>query len=234
MLAVLLSAAFLTACPDEGDKPNQQKQNSAQTQKYPGTITPPEIEEKIRNLGMYADYKQTASGARVYSMAEGVQIPDKVLPTIDAAVDLSIKVQKELFPSWQRGLTPIEYEIMFVQADGLTPNSKVPFITRAGIMTAGTIGTGERPVIFLPEQTLVDWTAADALFWSVYNEGEHLREYFNDRDVFLRFAIAEDTHQHFTIPAHLQPRSLRPQVKQRSETKHIFNGEEGVEIILPE
>lgn len=178
------------------------------------------MQEMARTTGTWKVFKNTPQGAQIYSQ---VDVPDSALPVIDNAITFSINVQKAQSPNWTQGLTHSEWEIFFFTADGIAPIAQLPFLSVGGVASAGTIAfcnqtaRPERNPLILPDFSGVNWNKPNDLFWYVFNEGEHFREYRNDRSVFAQFTGAGDSHPHRPIPDELQPRGLMskpvPQIK---------------------
>lgn len=149
--------------------------------------------------GAWTDFKQSPGGVKVYSV---VSIPANILLVLEWAARLRMEVIKRKFPHWTRFLTLPEYEIFLLHPDGIAPEAQIPFLTVGGSMSAGTVAEGERPVVMLPHYGTMNWQKQDSLFWSAYNEMEHLTE-LNDRQRFLQFTGLGDVHQHDEVPPEL-------------------------------
>jgi hypothetical protein len=155
-----------------------------------------DIERKTRENAWRG--QKTPSGAQVWVIQE---IPANALQTIDRAIDYSNTVQAIQFPEWQP-FPAHEWEIAFLPADGLAPQSGLPFLYHNGGMTAGTIthcnqtAKPERNQLILPDFWQYGWDKEADLFRYVFNEGEHFREYRRDRAVFDKFKGWSDQHPH--------------------------------------
>lgn len=199
--AVLVGAVILIAKKKKGNKGEKVKPGTPTTQMRP------EIEKKLQDMartsptGTWLEVKETPQKAMVYS---AVAIPSRVLETVDRAAEFSIKLQAAQHPNWTKKKTVPEYEVWFVPADGIAPESKVPFITIGGIMSAGTIVEGDRNAVVLPEHSLIEWADEDYLFKSLVHEMEHWRQYNNDREEYLKHT-GYHSHPIFPIPADLLP-----------------------------
>lgn len=200
LIFALALFAFLASCDDgKNDRNNQQPTDDRTTQvSFPLEKLP----------GGWNDYKTTAGGVNVYSV---VPIPDKILPVIESAITLRLKVFTRLYPGWNQHLSLTDYEVWMLKPDGITPESKLPYLQIGGVMSAGTIGTGTRPVIIVPHFQDIEWSREADFFDFIYNEDEHLTEFVNRNNVpsrFVMFTGAGDVHKHDEIPDDLAPRGL--------------------------
>jgi hypothetical protein len=173
-----------------------------------------QIEDLVKNTAWKGFV--TPAGAQVWSTTD---VPGTALATIDRAIDFSNKVQQAQFPEWQP-FTASDWEVTFLPPPIATiaPQSQLPAIHHGGVLTAGTVAHcnqtkyKERNGLFLPDFAIVDWSKDEDLFWYVFNEGEHFREYRRDRTVFNKFVGTGDVHPHRhegkPSPYDLMPRGI--------------------------
>jgi hypothetical protein len=165
-----------------------------------------ELQRKVTNTNV--DGKVTPAGAII---SAATTVPDIAATAIDNAIALRIKVIQRLFPAWTRGLNASEYIFLLVEPDGVTP-SGLPYLSVGGVMSAGTIGTGTKPMVLLPHFGGIGWARISDFENFAYSEIEHLTEYLNkDKEPvgrFYQFVGANDSHPHDPIPEDLKPRGL--------------------------
>ena len=142
-------------------------------------------------------------------------IPADVIDnTCSAAVRHAFSNVRKHKPHWTKGDAG-SISFMFVKPAGLGSNGEPVIhvkdrLTGQSIASAGTISGYfiERPndefpdrprCIVLPDQHDQNWSRLDYLYWSAYNEAEHVIEFLNDTSVFMSFAVAGDIHPHFPI-----------------------------------
>jgi hypothetical protein len=130
-------------------------------------------------------------------VASVVPIPDIALKAIDEAIKLRILVMRRKFPAWTRGLNLNEWIYLLVEPDGIAPNAQVPYLSVGGVMSAGTIGRGTKPMVLLPHFGGIGWTKISDFFGAALAEGEHYSEFLNEPNGrFLEFVGANDKHYH--------------------------------------
>jgi hypothetical protein len=152
-------------------------------------------------FGGIAPRGTTPSGCPIFST---VDVP------LNAQKNLEIGVQNQInrydkLKSWPNRGKVSEYAFVFVNpnadTDGMPAlNVNVDFSTR--VKTAGTViglqpHTGpKREYIVLPHQAAEGWKYNDYLMHAAWFESEHVREWANDLNEFVKYAIAGDVHPH--------------------------------------
>lgn len=240
MLALVLSALIFTACPDEKKTEIVGKSGNPTGTPVKGAPTSqmhPDIERKYQDLaraGGWAQVRETSpDGVIVYSV---VPIPDEALPPIEQAVKIRIEVIKKKFPFWTKGLRLNEHHIHMIEPDGITSESKLPFLRLGGVQTAGTIAWGDFAFVVIPHFEGVGWSKPNDLRDYVYNEDEHLTEYLNRfldpvnrYNEFLGFG---DQHPHDAEFYEFLPRGLRAGGRKQSKQacRHLFEAGQGIVV----
>jgi hypothetical protein len=135
---------------------------------------------------------RTTKGASVRS---SVPVPEAAL----AAIDEGVSAQISRMPAeWMNVRRVADYSVRFTDPEAWNQDGS-PALVVGGIQTAGTVkglGSGGDVYILLPHQQSVDWRYLDYLMHSAWHEAEHYSEWFNDREVFDRYAVANDVHPH--------------------------------------
>lgn len=239
LLFLVCALAALSACGDGGGGEGSRRQPQQQ-QRQSGDARPPTSEmhpkiaakyKKILDAGGWAEVKETSpGGAIVYSV---VPVPGEALAVIEQAVKIRVEIIKKKFPAWQKGLQLSDYHIHLIEPDGIAPEAQIPFLD-LGAMTAGTIAWGEHAFVILPHYAGLNWSRPDALRDTVYNESEHLTEYFNRHfepvDRYSEFLGWGDTHPHDAEYFSFLPKTL---LGKNKRTRHFFPAGEGVTVRVP-
>lgn len=160
-----------------------------------------------KSKAMFAQTYTTPQGVSVRST---VPVPPAALQSIDTGINNQIVRHNAAYPKWDKGKAFPEYRVLFVDpmafnqyTDPGSPALLINGVQSAGTvigMTEGNLSPVKEPYIVLPHQQDSQWSHADYLMHSAWNESEHYREWIN-RDTepvgkWKEYEGAFDVHPH--------------------------------------
>lgn len=152
-----------------------------------------------------AEFKKNYRTPGGVEVGSTVDVPANVLPFIDAGIRRQIACYNAKYPTWTKYRNLAEYKVLFVEPSGVSEVSLpgAPIIHVKGYASAGTcIGcnpiSSVRPDLYivLPHQKAQNWRFTEYLQNASDFESEHVREFPNDYNVFIRWAHEGDIHPH--------------------------------------
>lgn len=165
-------------------------------------------------VGSWAAQVDRPSGGWIFLEVDATAEQKKLIgEAVEAGLKQTIRAAQHHNPTWQVYANPANYGVVMIKKMA-TNQDGTPALLVSNIQTAGTVinaygdgnHRGAEPVITLPMPE--PWPAAGDAYWSYLqasarHEGEHVIEYMNDHNEFLKRAVREDIHPHWSLPAEL-------------------------------
>lgn len=147
------------------------------------------------------NYEYTTNGG--VKIVSTVAVPSSAFSLIDEGIRNQLVRHTAAFPDWNKFAQLSDYTLVFIEpmATNQINEPGSPALIVGGTQTAGTcigvwVFAASKPTIVLPHQAATDWRYNDYLMRSAWHESEHIREFANDYEEFLRHTGPNDIHPH--------------------------------------
>lgn len=201
--------AFTFACGDGGKTDPQTK--------YEGTGGCPagRIPTTVPNICIVSNWGgqvDRPSGGWIFLEVDANAEQKKLIgEAVEAGLKQTIAGAQYHNPTWHTYALPANYGVVMIKKQATNQDGTPALLVNGSIQTAGTVinaytdfnPRGGEPVIVLPMPDT--WPAAGDPYWSYLqnsarNEGEHVIEWRNDPNEFLKRAVVADVHPHWPLP----------------------------------